>query len=64
MIKEIEHAIAAFLGTLPEQVRMWDAELVHRLMQHPTEFAAFQAGNDLTKWQIYMSARLRAQQTT
>lgn len=62
MVKEIEHSIAAFLGTLPEQVRMWDAKLVSRMVQHPTEFEAFKAGNDITKWQIYMTMRLRALQ--
>lgn len=63
MVKEVEHSIAAFLGTLPEQVRMWDAKVVAGMVQHPPTFEAFKAGNDLTKWRIYMSVRLQANST-
>lgn len=63
MITEIEHSIAAFLGTLPEQVRMWDSKVVTCMVQHPPTFEAFKAGNDLTKWRIYMTVRLQANST-
>lgn len=62
MVREIEHSIAAFLGTLPEQVRMWDARLVSAMLQHPNDYEAFKAGNDFTKWNIYMAMRLSALQ--
>jgi len=53
MIREVERSIAAFLGTIPEQVRMWDAKVVSRMVQHPSAFEEFKAGNDITKWHIY-----------
>lgn len=62
MVREVERSIAAFLGTLPEQVRMWDAKLVSAMVQHPSHFEAFKAGNDLDKWLIYISLRTRVLQ--
>ena len=62
MVREVEHSIAAFLGTLPEQVRIWDAKLVSAMVQHPGHFEAFKAGNELDKWRIYMTLRTRALQ--
>jgi len=59
MVAEVERSIAAFLGTLPEQVRMWDAKVVAGMAQHPSTFEAFKAGNDWTKWSIYMTLRLK-----
>lgn len=59
MIREVERSIAAFLGTIPEQVRIWDATVVSRMVQHPSAFEEFKAGNDITKWHIYMSLRLK-----
>lgn len=59
MMGEVERSIAAFLGTIPEQVRMWDAKVVSRMIQHPSTFEEFKAGNDITKWRIYMSLRLK-----
>lgn len=59
MIKEVEHSIATFLGTVPEQVRQWDAKLVSAMLQHPGHFEAFKAGSDIDKWHIYMSLRRR-----
>lgn len=63
MITEVEHSIAAFLGTIPEQVRMWDAKVVSRMVQYPSAFEEFKAGNDITKWHIYMTLRLKADRT-
>ena len=62
MVREVERSIAAFLGTLPEQVRMWDAKLVSAMVQQPSHFEAFKAGSELDKWQIYMSVRTRVLQ--
>lgn len=60
MVTEVEHSIAAFLGTLPDQVRMWDSKVVAGMVQHPPTFEAFKVGNDLTKWHIYMTVRRQA----
>ena len=62
MVIEVERSIAAFLGTLPEQVRMWDAKLVSAMVQQPIHFEAFKAGSEIGKWQIYMSIRTRVLQ--
>lgn len=59
MVREVEHSIAVFLGTLPEQVHQWDAKLVSAMLQHPGHFEAFKAGSDLDKWRIYMNLRMR-----
>ncbi|MEZ0271098.1 MAG: hypothetical protein ACAH18_03305 [Methylophilaceae bacterium] len=59
MTNEVERSIAAFLGTIPEQVRMWDARVVSRMVQYPAAFEEFKAGNDLTKWHIYMTLRVK-----
>lgn len=59
MMREVERSIAAFLGTMPEQVRMWDATVVSRMVQSPSDFEEFKAGNDITKWHIYMTLRVK-----
>lgn len=57
MLHEIEHAIAGFLNTHPEQVRQWDGGVVERMLDHPPTFEAFKTGNDIAKWRIYMGLR-------
>ena len=57
MMREVERSIATFLGIIPEQVRIWGAKVVSRMVQHPSAFEEFKAGNDMTKWHIYMLLR-------
>lgn len=54
---EVEHTLATFLEAFPYQVKTWDAKAIANLSEHPQAFEEFKAGNEATKWQIYLAMR-------
>lgn len=58
MIAEVEEALSLFLEAFPYQVRTWDARVIEQMASQPHVFAAFKAGNEATKWKIYIAMRV------
>ena len=57
MVAEVEQMLATFLEAYPDQVKTWDAGVITRMTGNPQAFEAFKAGDDTTKWHIYISLR-------
>lgn len=57
MVTEVEASLSLFLEAFPYQVKTWDARVIERMARQPHVFAAFKAGDEATKWNIYIAMR-------
>lgn len=57
MRSEIVFELSSFLGALDYQVETWDSKVIDHLASNPSLFTQFRKAGDITKWDIYSTAK-------